>query len=298
MTADRRDLRPFRARVAFPALAALLLLAGACASSKSSDPTTGAPTAAARPRVEFVAHRGESADAPENTLAAFRLAWQRGDPAVELDVHLTRDGKLIVSHDADTRRTTGVPKVIKESMRDELRTLDAGRWKGAQFAGERLPTLEEALATIPAGARLFIEVKVGAEAIPALVEAVRASGKAPAQLAVISFQLDAVAEAKRRLPEIPAYYLASFNRDSATGAWAPTIDALIARARGAKLDGLDLAYTGPLDADAARRIRAAGLALHVWTVDDPEVARRLIGYGVDGITTNRAAALRAAVGAR
>jgi glycerophosphoryl diester phosphodiesterase len=176
--------------------------------------------------------------------------------------------------------------------------LDAGRWKGAQFAGERLPTLEEALATIPAGARLFIEVKVGAEAIPALVEAVRASGKAPAQLAVISFQLDAVAEAKRRLPEIPAYYLASFNRDSATGAWAPTIDALIARARGAKLDGLDLAYTGPLDADAARRIRAAGLALHVWTVDDPEVARRLIGYGVDGITTNRAAALRAAVGAR
>ena len=280
----------------------LLLALALAAAPLSACRAPAAATARARQAppagVELVAHRGESADAPENTMAAFRLAWERGVPAIELDVHLTRDGTLIVSHDADTRRTTGVARVIKESTRDELRALDAGKWKGARWAGERLPTLEEALATIPAGARCLIEVKVGAEAIPALVEAVRASGKSPSQLAVISFQLDAVAEAKRRLPEIPAYYLSSFRRDSATGAWTPTIDALIARARGARLDGLDLSFNGPVDADAVRRIKGAGLALHVWTVDDPEVARRFVGYGVDGITTNRAAALRSALGGR
>src|SRR5262245_45356940 len=74
----------------------------------------------------FVAHRGESADAPENTMAAFRLAWERNVDAIELDVHLTRDGKLIVSHDADTKRTTGTNKVIVQSTLDELRPLDAG----------------------------------------------------------------------------------------------------------------------------------------------------------------------------
>src|SRR5438477_1876233 len=93
--------------------------------------------------VEIVAHRGESADAPENTLAAFRLAWERHDDAIELDVHLTADGQLIVCHDPDTRRTTGVKKVIKETPLAELRELDAGRWKGPQWAGEKLPTLDE-----------------------------------------------------------------------------------------------------------------------------------------------------------
>src|SRR3954447_1104654 len=83
--------------------------------------------------VEIVAHRGESADAPENTMAAFRLAWERKDDAIELDVHLTRDEVLLVSHDADTARTTGIAKVIKDSTMEELRALDAGRWKGPRW---------------------------------------------------------------------------------------------------------------------------------------------------------------------
>src|SRR6476646_10554366 len=99
--------------------------------------------------VEVIAHRGESADAPENTMAAFRLAWERKVRAIELDVHLTGDGKLIVVHDADTKRVAGTKRIIKESTLDDLRSLDAGRWKGARWAGEKMPTLDEALATIP-----------------------------------------------------------------------------------------------------------------------------------------------------
>src|SRR4051812_25828579 len=142
--------------------------------------------------VEIVAHRGESFDAPENALAAFRLAWERHDDAIELDVHLTSDGQLIVCHDPDTKRTTGVRKVIKDTPLAELRTLDAGRWKGPQWAGEKLPTLDEVLATIPAKGRCFVEIKVGPEAVPAVAKAVKASGKRPEQLVIISFKAPTV----------------------------------------------------------------------------------------------------------
>ena len=243
---------------------------------------------AAGPGVDLIAHRGESADAPENTLAAFRLAWERGVPAIELDVHLTRDGALICSHDADLKRTAGSPLVIAESNLETLQALDVGRWKALRWAGERMPTLEEALATIPDGRRCFIEVKIGPEAVPALVEAVRSSGKKPAQLAIISFQAETIAEAKRWLPDLDAYFLASFKQDKTTGAWTPTADQLIAQAREIGADGLDLAAKGPIDGEFVRRVEAAGFPVYVWTVDDPAEARRLIEAGVSGITTNRA----------
>lgn len=249
----------------------------------------GVPSPA--PAVEWIAHRGESADAPENTMAAFRLAWERGVPTIELDVHLTADGELILSHDPNTRRTTGVDRVIRQTRLADLRQLDAGRWKGERWAGERMPTLQEVLATIPPAGRALIEIKEGPEAVPALVEAVRESGKTPEQLAVISFNLETVAEAKRRLPRVPAYYLSSFRQDEQTGAWTPTVDELIRRARSVGADGLDLSFRGPIDGEAVRTIKAAGLEMYVWTVDDADVARRMIAAGVDGITTNRAAAL-------
>ncbi|WP_315852067.1 glycerophosphodiester phosphodiesterase [Tautonia rosea] len=240
----------------------------------------------------FVAHRGESADAPENTLAAFNLAWQRGVPAIELDVHLTADDRLIVIHDASTKRTTGVDLLVKESTLDQLSSLDAGSWKGEPWAGEPLPTLEDVLATIPDGGLCLIEVKVGPEAVPALVRAVEASGKSPDQLAVISFNAETLAEAKRQLPDLPMYFLSGFRRDEQTGAWTPSPQALIDQAIAINADGLDLAYRGPIDADFVQRVRDAGLSVHVWTVDDPDDARRFLDLRVDSITTNRAAWLR------
>lgn len=241
--------------------------------------------------VELIAHRGESADAPENTLAAVKLAWERGVPSVEIDVHLTRDDSLAVIHDADTRRTTGVQRVVRESTLAELRALDAGRWKGARWADEPIPSLEDVLATVPENGRLFIEVKVGPEAIPAVARAIESSGKRPDQLAIISFQADAVAEAKRRLPEIDAFYLASFRQDSVTGRWTPGIDELIRTAREIGADGLDLSVRGPVYADFIRRVKDAGLGIYIWTVDDPAIAWSMILAGVEGITTNRAAAM-------
>lgn len=242
--------------------------------------------------VEFIAHRGESADAPENTLAAVNLAWERGVAAVEVDVHLTADDRLVVIHDANTRRTAGVDLVVRESTLADLHGLDVGSWKGSRWAGEPLPTLEEVLATVPPEGTLFIEVKVGAEAIPALERAIALHSRDPANLVMISFQADAVEASKRRMPDMPAYYLSGFRRDSVSGDWSPSVDELIATAREIGADGLDVSVNGPVDADFVRRVRDAGMRTYIYTVNDEPVARRLVDAGVDGITSDRAAALR------
>src|SRR5690242_8830167 len=99
----------------------------------------------AGPKLDLVGHRGASHDAPENTVASFREAWRQGADAAELDVHLTKDGRLVVIHDGDAKRTTGSPLKVREATLAELRRLDAGAWKGARYAGEKLPTLAEML---------------------------------------------------------------------------------------------------------------------------------------------------------
>jgi glycerophosphoryl diester phosphodiesterase len=244
----------------------------------------------------MVAHRGESHDAPENTLASFDLAWSRGDEAAELDVHLTKDGKLIVSHDPDTKRLSkgGVQMVIKDHTADELRTLDVGAWKDPKFAGQRMPMLDEVLVRLPSdpARKLLIEVKIGPEAIPELIRCLDRAKRPDGQLIIISFNADTIAEAKRRLPKIKAYWLAQQKQDKETKAWAPGGAELIAKAKSVNADGLDVQANEPVDAAFVKAAHEAGLELHVWTVDDLEKARALIAAGVDSITTNRAAWMR------
>ena len=264
--------------------------------------TRGEPTgvSAGARRVELVAHRGESHDAPENTLAAVNLAWERGVDTVEFDVRLTADGQLIVIHDPDAERVTGGRAKLKvaEHTAEALRKLDVGSWKDPKFAGERMPLIGEVLATLPADPRkrLFIEVKVGPEATEPLAAAIEAAGRPPGQTAVISFNIDTCRSVKQRLPRLKVYYLSAFKQDERTGEVKPTVGELIRAAEGAKLDGLDLAYKGPIDAAFVRQVHEAGLEMHVWTVDDPAVARRMVEAGVDGITTNRAAWMREKLG--
>ncbi|MGQ9592013.1 MAG: glycerophosphodiester phosphodiesterase [Planctomycetota bacterium] len=245
--------------------------------------------------LEIVAHRGASDEAPENTREAVEAAWKAGADAVEVDVRLTADGKLAVIHDEDAKRTTGTVAVVAKSTLEDLRKLDAGSWKGPRWKGCRIPTLEEVLATVPRGKRLFVEVKCGPEAVPELARVLRESGRAPREAVVIGFDPETMAAVRKALPDRKVYLLSGFQRDEETGSWKPRIEDLIEKAKAAGLSGLDLSAEGPLDEEAARRIRVAGLELHVWTVDDPEVARRLRALGVDGITTNRPAALRRAI---
>ena len=246
--------------------------------------------------MEIIAHRGASHDAPENTLAAVNLAWQQNADAVEIDVHLSRDGQLVVIHDENTRKTAGLNKSVSAQTLAELRRLDVGRWKGPQWAGEKIPALAEVLGALPAGKRLFIEVKSGDAFIPAFADEFARSRAKPEQIVLIGFSLPTMALAKRAFPKSEVCWVAEFKRTWLAGRWRPSAKELIEPAREAGIDGLDLGAQGPLDAALVRQVKGAGLSLYVWTVDSPAQARRLASAGVDGITTNRPAWLRQKLG--
>lgn len=241
--------------------------------------------------VEIIAHRGASHDAPENTLAAMRLAWEQQADAIELDLWLSKDGRLVVMHDADTKRVGGPAKPIAGQTWEELQRLDVGAWKNPRFQGERVPTLESILATIPSGRRAVLEIKCGPEILPELDRVLARSAKTPAEVAIIAFDFDTLRQAKEKLPQFPHYWLHGYKRDAKSGRF-PELEPLLARARAARFDGLDLHFNWPIDAGFVAKLRAANLKLIVWTVNDPLVARRLIEAGVDGITTDRPQWLR------
>lgn len=228
---------------------------------------------------EIVAHRGYSYVAPENTLAAINLAWLVGADAVEIDIYLTTDNRIVLHHDRTTARTTGVDLTVSESNFDQLRALDLGKWKGDQWAGEQIPTVEEALATIPEGKRMFVEIKCRSEIIPKFIEALDASGCKDDQVAVICFHEDVIKDIKAARPTLKAYWLCNPQKKSA--------EELIEIAKSANADGLDAMICDEFNKEFVSRLRSAGMGIYVWTVDKDEDAQRMAALGVDGITTNR-----------
>jgi glycerophosphoryl diester phosphodiesterase len=241
--------------------------------------------------VEIIGHRGASYDAPENTLASFKLGYQQKADADELDIYLTKDGKIIVIHDGNTARTTGVSNKVATQTFDDLRRLDAGqfgKWKGKGFS-EKLPSLDEVLALIPEGRRLFIEIKCGPEVLPELGRVVQRAGRKPEQTVLIGFGYDTMKQAKAAFPKLQVLWLVGAEKKTKK---YPPVDELIQQAKAANLDGLDLESGFPIDSGFAQKVHSAGLKLYTWTVDDPEVARKEAVAGVDGITTNRPGWLR------
>jgi glycerophosphoryl diester phosphodiesterase len=236
-------------------------------------------------KVEIVAHRGASFDAPENTLYAIKLAWEQQADGSEFDIYLTQDRKIVVCHDKDLKRTAGVDKLIADSSLADLRTLDVGTWKSPRFTGEKMPVLEEMLATVPEGKKVYIEVKCGPEIVPELVRVLGTTQLKPHQTPVISFNAAVIAAVKQARPDLPAYWLFKLTKET-------TAESLIAKAKEIHADGLDLSATPELDQPFAAKVRAAGLRLDVYTVNEVDLAKRMIEIGVQGITTDRPAWLR------
>jgi glycerophosphoryl diester phosphodiesterase len=241
----------------------------------------------------IIAHRGASHDAPENTLAAFRLAWEQGADGIEADFFLTKDGRIVCLHDATTKRTAGVDLPIAETNWDRLQPLDVGSWKGERWAGERIPLIEQLFELVPEGKKIYVEVKCGPEIIPALERAIAESKLKNEQIVIISFKESVIAESKRRFPEIKANWLVAYHKDKTNGVWKPAQDEILATLKRSKADGLGTeANREVVDAQFVRRLRSAGYELHTWTVDDPDKARHFRGFGVDSIITNRPAFIR------
>jgi len=223
------------------------------------------------------AHRGASAEAPENTLAAFRRALAAGADGIELDVHLSRDGVPVVIHDDTLERTTdGTGRVAAHPL-DRLQMLDAGAWFAAHFAGEPLPTLEATLRLLAGRLRLNLEVKDARAGMAVLALLTRFP---QADAVVSSFDHALLARLRRAAPDLPLAVLADRDWHLAVG-----------RARELRACALhpraDL-VSRPLLA-ACRRLH---LPVFAWTVDAPAQARAFARIGIAGLFTNDPALLR------
>ena len=254
----------------------------------------GLALAATTGQGQFItAHRGGSHAAPENTLAAFSLAWEEDADAIEADFHLTADGRIICIHDRDTERVAGVRRVVADTPLAELRTLDAGRWFDERFAGERLPTFAEVLAAVPAGKRFVVELKTGPEIVPVLAEELERLPCDRERLLIISFKADTIAACKRRFPEIRAHWLSSF-KEQDDGRWKPTADVIAETARECRADGVGLrGERRVVDGEFIASLREHGVdEFHVWTIDEADDARFFRDLGAIGITTNKPGLIR------
>lgn len=227
----------------------------------------------------IIAHRGHSVRAPENTRASFRAALEVRAPAAECDVRLTRDGHVVLLHDATVDRTTDGEGAVAELSLAQAQGLDAGSWKDARYRGERIPTLAETLAVTKGRMRLVVEIKQ--EGIASrVVEAIRAAD-ALADVTVISFGLETCRAVRNLEPRIPVGWLTGDIRDDTDSA----ADALIQAALSAHAQFLNVAHAAVTEALLCRA-RPAGLSVWAWTVNDPGRVRELARAGVAAITSD------------
>ena len=235
-----------------------------------------APRAPGRPLV--LGHRGASAEAPENTLAAFRLALAQGADGVELDVWRCATGEVVVAHDEDARRVAGVELRVPDAPLAALRALDVGAWKGERYRGERMPLLAEVLEALP-GAVVNVELKSRGRDVrlAAAVARVIAAAGAEGRVVVSSFDWRLVVAFRLAAPGVPVGLLLE-----RTAAWRARL-ALAIRLLGPSAVHPERTLVTP---ERARRWAARGLAVNVWTVDDPEEARGLAALGAAAVITN------------
>jgi glycerophosphoryl diester phosphodiesterase len=230
-----------------------------------------------------IAHRGDSAHRPENTLASFASALELGVSLVELDVQLTADGNVVVLHDPTVDRTTNGRGDVRRMSLAEVRALSAGYPErfGSEWSGERVPTLAEVLALVHERARVMIEIKKESVSDDAeggiearTIAEVRRQGLAD-RVALISFDHRALLRCRELAPEITRGHL--FGR-TPPGEMIPA-------ARDAAC-GIVMPHKGRLSEAVAGLVHEAGLKLATWVVDEPGELRGLARFGLYGVGSN------------
>jgi glycerophosphoryl diester phosphodiesterase len=232
------------------------------------------------PHPVIFAHRGSSAHAPENTLAAFDLAIQQGADAIELDAKLSADGYVVVIHDQTVDRTTDGTGKVRELTLAELRQLDAGAYFDIAFHGERIPTLEEVFQS--AGVRTYANIELTNYASPTdplparVAELVKKYGLEKRVL-FSSFNPLALLRIQKLLPETPAGLLAF-----------PRWSGALARSWLGNLIPHQSLHPeqGDVTPSLVKRVHRSGQKVFVYTVNEAEVMRRLFSWDIDGIFTD------------
>lgn len=244
----------------------------------------------------LISHRGESKDAPENTLSAFKTAVERGF-GFECDIYLSKDKRLFTFHDATLTRTTGGANT-NACIDVDWRTLSSlnvggwGKWKGSGFDPERPALLEEVLALARPGRKIYVEIK-GDDAtwVPYVKKVFDRLDVSPDEVLFISFGENVCRALKRSMPRFKTYWLTGSKR-VAKGYLSSSCEEIIAVLDDLGVDGLDIRYDPErVTPEFIAKVRDAGYEVHVWTVDDVKKARAAFAAGAMSVTTNRALGL-------
>ena len=240
----------------------------------------------------LISHRGESVDAPENTLPACKTAVERGF-GFECDVYLSKDGRVFTFHDKTLARTTGGANTNKcsDATWDEISQLDVGswgKWKGSKFAGTRPALLEEVLALARDGRQIYVEVKSGPEIVPYIKDILaKQSTATPRNALFISGNVETCRALKELIPEYMVYCVTYIRTKWGKGAPLLSHEEIFEKVKSSRADGIDC-YFDPdyVTDDFVKMFTDAGLEFHVWTVDDLDLALEAFRRGAKTVTTN------------
>lgn len=256
---------------------ALSLLLSPFSQSFAEQPTVGE-----RKQVSNVAHRGATAYTPENTIAAFDLAVDMKADYIEIDVQRSKDGELVLIHDTTVDRTTDGTGKVGDLTLEQLRSLDAGSWKGEQFAGEPIPTFEEILDHYHGKIGILIELKAP-ELYPGIEEQVAAAliernlhKPQNEKIIIQSFNFESIKKMDQLLPKVPIGILTSNRADT-------TLEAL--QEFSTYADWFNPSY-GIVTEELVNQVHSLGMQIGSWTVRSQEAADFLFEMGVDAIISD------------
>ena len=242
----------------------------------------------------FICHRGESLDAPENTLPAYKTAVDRGF-GFECDIYLSADKRVFTFHDGTLTRTTGgacTKKCSEASWADDISKVDVGgwgKWKGSKFSPTRPALLEEVLELAVDGRQIYVEVKPGPEIVPYIKDVYARQKKATNKNTLfISFNRNTCKKLKELMPEYKVYWLTSSGRKDKDGKWVPiTVDQVLRGLKETGADGVDCHFRPDvITADFIKAVRDKGYEFHAWTIDKLDQSLLAFERGAQTVTTN------------
>jgi glycerophosphoryl diester phosphodiesterase len=220
-------------------------------------------------------------------MASVKLAWQQDADVVEVDIHLSKDKEIVVVHDRNAKRTGGLNKNINELNLHELKQLDFGSWKGAEWSGEKIPLLRDVLESVPQGKRLFVEVKCGPEIIGPLAILLNQNIVPLSNIVIMHFDLNTLLKIKDNFPENEILFLYEFLPFSIGYLRKKLMNGAVNKARENNFHGINIENIPEYDIEFINTCRANKLKTYCWVVNDPARAKYLIDSGIDGITTDR-----------
>jgi len=235
--------------------------------------------------MKIIGHRGASYNAPENTIASAKLAFENRADGIEIDIRMTGNNKIVVFHDENTSRLSSKSRKIATNTLEQLKTIDIGEWKGPQWKGTHIATLEEMLAEIPPKKKTLIEFKCDIGAIGELKKLLDVFNRNQ-DIAIVSFDLRTLKLAKQKIPEVDLYWIHDLPElDSYLTDW------IIDKSLKEGIKGLMFSES-TIDEDIIQAAQEVSLDVYSWTINSAVVARQFAKWGLNGIITDRPGWLR------